>query len=188
MAEHTYGDTVDVDGAVMLLWRNNGAVRLPKGHVEPDETLAACALREVGEETRLRTVEIVTGLGTIENHIACNGMRFIRQEAWFLMTADDPTVHEYSCDSADPERHWVPGWYPLERRPRPDLQVRARGAALGAPRPAALPGCPPAAGTMSRWEAYQARAGPRSCCHPCHGMKSRMHRRQQPGGTSRTTR
>jgi hypothetical protein len=31
------------------------------------------------------------------------------------MTAEDPTVHEYSCDSADPERHWVPGWYPLAR-------------------------------------------------------------------------
>jgi 8-oxo-dGTP pyrophosphatase MutT (NUDIX family) len=60
---HAYtagGGVVVRDGAVMLLWRNNGAVRLPKGHVEPDETLAACALREVREETGLRTLEIVT--------------------------------------------------------------------------------------------------------------------------------
>jgi len=38
---------------------------IPKGHVEPDESLEAAALREVEEETGLKGVQLVTYLGTV---------------------------------------------------------------------------------------------------------------------------
>lgn len=109
------GGVVIADGSVMLLRRDNGAVRLPKGHREAGESPEACALREVGEETGLHGVRIVCRLGTVENHFASAGTRFRRLETWFLMTTDDPAVYQYVCDDRGSHRPWVPTWFPLDQ-------------------------------------------------------------------------
>ena len=80
----TGGGVVVAQEAVLLL-RRADEVRLPKGHIEPGETVAACALREVHEETGLREVRIRAQLGTIENRFAAAGQRCVRHETWFLM-------------------------------------------------------------------------------------------------------
>lgn len=46
---------------------------LPKGHVEPGETLQQAALREIYEETGLTRVQLLTYLGKIEREVLKNG-------------------------------------------------------------------------------------------------------------------
>jgi ADP-ribose pyrophosphatase YjhB (NUDIX family) len=105
---HAYatGGGVVVDRDAVLLLRRAHEVRLPKGHLEPDETVALCALREVREETGLRAPAISAPLGLIENRFAYAGQRFVRHETWFLMRTDSRTGDA-------PEEQWQPEWWPL---------------------------------------------------------------------------
>jgi phosphoglycolate phosphatase len=99
---------------VLLLRRSSRyhqEVRLPKGHLEEGETLEECALREVQEETGLRHPRIVAPLGSIENRFAHKGRRTIRQETWYLMSADGATPQAVTTDQ--PEPHFHPTWHPL---------------------------------------------------------------------------
>ena len=62
-----------------------GEVRLPKGHIDPGETAAETALREVAEETGYEDLEIVADLGvrTVEFDYGTDHYR--RQEHYFVM-------------------------------------------------------------------------------------------------------
>ncbi|HEV2126665.1 MAG TPA: NUDIX domain-containing protein [Chloroflexota bacterium] len=103
---HAAGGLVVHHGRVLLL-RRGKEVRVPKGHLEPEETVAECALRETREETGLVSPHIVAPLGTIENRFAHKGQQYVRYETWFLMETDDPTPH-------DPEPQWTPVWHRLK--------------------------------------------------------------------------
>jgi len=73
-------------GAVLALRRWNGVWLPPKGHVDPGETLAQAACREVWEETGLRA-EVREKLGeTAYSHREDGTLRHKRVH-WFLMTA-----------------------------------------------------------------------------------------------------
>ena len=112
------GGLVVVGGQVMLLRRGVAECRLPKGHVEPSETDADAAVREVCEESGLREVRVVMPLGTVENRFGVAGnhtlshiapeLRVIRHATWFLMTVAD-------APAGQPEAQWQPFWWPLER-------------------------------------------------------------------------
>jgi 8-oxo-dGTP pyrophosphatase MutT (NUDIX family) len=113
---HAAGGVVVHDGSVLLLRRRDPSsgpdeVRLPKGHAEPDESAAECAVREVQEEAGLRAPTIAAPLGTVENRFAYGGERFVRYETWFLMTVDDPAM-------LDPEPQFEPVWHPLAQAER----------------------------------------------------------------------
>ena len=45
---------VDIDGRILLVENRGGLLLLPGGGINPDETHAQAASRELGEETRLR--------------------------------------------------------------------------------------------------------------------------------------
>ncbi len=82
----------DAAGRVLLITRvvlRDGAptleVRLPKGHVEPGETDAQAALREVCEETGYCSLEILDDLGTTVSEFERNGEHVRRTEHYFLM-------------------------------------------------------------------------------------------------------
>jgi 8-oxo-dGTP pyrophosphatase MutT (NUDIX family) len=82
-----------------LLWS------LPKGHVEPGETLEAAAVREVAEETGIRG-RVVAGLGAIDFWFTASRRRVHKTVHHFLLIAERGDL-----SNADPEVsevEWVP--------------------------------------------------------------------------------
>lgn len=82
--EISAGIVVFAGDSVLVILNRFGEWVLPKGKVEPDETLAEAALREVLEETGVRA-EIMCSLGTTD-------YTFVRDVTGELV---DKTVHWY---------------------------------------------------------------------------------------------
>lgn len=63
---------------------------LPKGHLEKNETLEQCALREVREETGLQTLEVMRFLGISEHVYFDNKLNeeVTKQTHWYEMRGD----------------------------------------------------------------------------------------------------
>ena len=71
----------------LLLIFRRGKWDLPKGKLDKGETLEACAVREVEEETGLENVELISPL-TTTYHSFHEGTRLILKEThWFVMKA-----------------------------------------------------------------------------------------------------
>ncbi|MDY6877886.1 MAG: NUDIX domain-containing protein [Chloroflexota bacterium] len=119
------GGVVVHDGRVLVLRRaNRGEVRLPKGHVEPGESVQAAALRETREESGY-AVTLKAGLGTQVVEFDHKERHVVRSEWYFLMTLADSPEDSYfggeeqfesvwlTWDEAlvvltfEPEREWV---------------------------------------------------------------------------------
>lgn len=85
------GGVVVHDGRVLLVRKKDRPeVRLPKGHIEPGESRAAAARREVAEETGYAHLDILADLGSLEVEFEFNGERVQRNESFFLMALRDP--------------------------------------------------------------------------------------------------
>ncbi|MFN2109367.1 MAG: NUDIX domain-containing protein [Anaerolineae bacterium] len=95
---------------VLLLIRpERDEVRLPKGHVEPEETLTDAALREVAEETGYDDLEIIADLGEQLVAFPLEGKVVRRTEHYFLMHAR--TLHQTDRPQPDVQQFftiWVP--------------------------------------------------------------------------------
>ncbi len=91
---------------MVLHWPSRDEVRLPKGHVEPGETLQEAALREVAEETGYQDLRIVADLGVQQIAFEDEDRRVARRERYFLMVLDgDPEVPR-----GRGEKKFVPQW------------------------------------------------------------------------------
>ena len=88
-----------------LLWS------LPKGHVEPGETEAQTAVREVAEETGIHG-RVVGKLGTIDFWFVADGRRVHKTVHHYLLLASDPE-HGLELSDADVEVSEV-AWVPLD--------------------------------------------------------------------------
>ena len=72
--------------AVLVLVRSSGdEVRLPKGHVEPGESVVATALREVREESGYDDLKIIAPLGQQLVSFSVGSRAIRRTESYFLM-------------------------------------------------------------------------------------------------------
>lgn len=87
-------------------------LRLPKGHIDPGETPEAAAVREVGEESGYWRVGIVADLGLLHSSFVYDGMRYERDEHYFLMRLDDERREAPQPVSAE-EALFEPRWLPL---------------------------------------------------------------------------
>ncbi len=110
---HAAGGVVIRDnGAWFLLLERPGRkeMRLPKGHVEPGETIEQAAVREVQEETGYADVAIVADLGSL-THTFYNMQKdaqVTRTETYFLMRL--ASEREYDGPHFEHEnfrRRWV---------------------------------------------------------------------------------
>ncbi len=91
---------------VLLLIRpERDEVRLPKGHVEPGETLADTALREVIEEAGYDDLEIVADLGEQLVAFPLEDKVVKRTEHYFLLRAR--TLHQTERPQADDQQFFT---------------------------------------------------------------------------------
>ena len=80
------GGVVFKDGKVVSLRRKNGVWLMPKGHVDPGESLEEAATREVWEETGL-VVRVGAPLGETEYSYTEDGVDHRKRVSWFYMEA-----------------------------------------------------------------------------------------------------
>ncbi|MGC9521398.1 MAG: NUDIX domain-containing protein [Anaerolineae bacterium] len=100
------GVVVDAREKVLLLIRpERDEVRLPKGHVEPGESLKETALRETMEETGYGDLEIVTDLGEQLITFLLDGRKIERTEHYYLMRL--ASTERSSRPRADREQFFV---------------------------------------------------------------------------------
>ena len=100
---------------VLLLIRpERDEVRLPKGHVEPEETLANAALREVTEEAGYDDIEIITDLGEQLVAFPLDGRVVRRIEHYFLLRTR--TLHQTDRPQSDVQQFFII-WVPWDEAP-----------------------------------------------------------------------
>ena len=75
----------DSEIEVLMILRR-GVWDLPKGKLDPGETPAGCAIREVEEETGAEDLDIVQGAGMTLHRYSEAGLPIIKTTWWFFMT------------------------------------------------------------------------------------------------------
>jgi 8-oxo-dGTP pyrophosphatase MutT (NUDIX family) len=73
-------------GEILFMFRL-GKWDLPKGKLDPGETLAACALREVAEETGITRLELKNFLLVTEHEYEEKGLPILKETHWYQMKA-----------------------------------------------------------------------------------------------------
>ena len=79
------GVIAEAERVLVLRWPSRDEVRLPKGHVEPGETVRQAALREASEETGYLDLDVVADLGRQRVAFEDHGRHVVRTERYYLM-------------------------------------------------------------------------------------------------------
>lgn len=111
------GIVLDAKDRVLLLERDvkrDGRVmheiRLPKGHVDKDETDEDAAVRETCEESGYCELEIIDDLGTARSEYEFKGKRFVRDEHYFLMRLRANLQRKPDVNPESEEALFVTSW------------------------------------------------------------------------------
>ena len=91
--------------------KNGKVLALPKGHIDPGETAAEAAEREVREETGVQG-ELVEKLGDVKYWYARDGDRVFKVVSFFLFRYRSGSVRDYQVEEVDSAE-----WVPLEDAP-----------------------------------------------------------------------
>jgi len=94
---------------LVLRWPSRDEVRLPKGHVEPGETVREAALREASEETGYLDLDIVADLGRQRVAFEDRGRRVVRTERYYLMVVPGGGPEPRGDGEAKFDPAWL-GW------------------------------------------------------------------------------
>jgi 8-oxo-dGTP pyrophosphatase MutT (NUDIX family) len=83
-----------------LFIHRRGHWDLPKGKLDEGETIEACALREIREETGLQDLNIIKPLLTTYHTYQMNGQDILKESYWFLITgsSQDPLIPQTEED------------------------------------------------------------------------------------------
>lgn len=81
------GGLVENEKGEFLFMFRRGKWDLPKGKLDPGESLESCAVREVEEETGLKNPELKRFLTVTEHNYVERGVELIKETHWWLMKA-----------------------------------------------------------------------------------------------------
>jgi 8-oxo-dGTP pyrophosphatase MutT (NUDIX family) len=100
------GVVVHEDHVLVLRRPSRDEIRLPKGHIEAEESARAAALREVAEESGYTGLEIIADLGHQQVEFDYKGAHIVREEYYFLMDLDS----DRQIERDKKERQFEPAW------------------------------------------------------------------------------
>lgn len=84
----------------------HGVWDLPKGKIEPDETVEEGALREVCEETGCSDLRVRFPLGVTQHGYKENGMTVLKKTWWYAMESGRPELKPQQSEQID-ALEWV---------------------------------------------------------------------------------
>ena len=90
-----------------LFMMRRGVWDLPKGKLDPGETIEQCAVREVGEETGLNHVKLEGPLLLTYHTYDENGKHILKETHWFRMSAADTSGLKPQQEEQITELRWV---------------------------------------------------------------------------------
>ncbi|PUZ21733.1 NUDIX hydrolase [Chitinophaga parva] len=96
------GLIVNTDGDVLLMFRR-GKWDLPKGKLDPGETIEQCAIREVAEETGLLSITLEHKITETYHYYAHKDQPLLKHTVWFHMrfTGTELTIPQIEEDIMD---------------------------------------------------------------------------------------
>ncbi|HKX23780.1 MAG TPA: NUDIX domain-containing protein [Candidatus Saccharimonadales bacterium] len=94
------------DVEILLIQDAKDRWTIPKGHIEEGETAKETAAREIGEETGLSDITVMSWLGKIH-------FRYRRQQSLVLMTTQIYLVHAHANSHKLKKEEWMNGigWF-----------------------------------------------------------------------------
>lgn len=97
-------DNKDIE--ILLIQDSKNRWTIPKGHIEPGETAKQTAVREIGEESGLKEVEVLSWLGKIH-------FKYRRAEKLVLMTTQVYLVQSLDKNERPTKEKWMNGirWF-----------------------------------------------------------------------------
>lgn len=101
-------DKKDIE--ILLIQDSKGRWTIPKGHIEPGETAKMTARREIGEETGLSNISILTWLGKIS-------FKYRRADKLVLMTTQVYLVQALDSHEKPIPEKWMKAirWFPFAK-------------------------------------------------------------------------
>ncbi|RYF96347.1 MAG: NUDIX domain-containing protein [Chitinophagaceae bacterium] len=96
----------DENGDYLLIFRR-GKWDLPKGKMDPGETIENCALREINEETGLKNLSIERHLVNTYHTYDENGKHILKENWWYLVKAEGQQLITPQTEEDITEVKWV---------------------------------------------------------------------------------
>ncbi len=100
------GLVLNQKGELLLMYRR-GIWDMPKGKLDEGETIEACALREVAEETGLHQLALIRKLKTTYHTYTYKGKNALKPSHWFLMEYQGSEVPIPQTEEDITEIRWV---------------------------------------------------------------------------------
>lgn len=97
-------DQKDIE--ILLIQDSKNRWTIPKGHIEPGETAKQTAIREIGEESGLRHIQVLAWLGKIH-------FKYRRLDKLVLMTTQVYLVRSLDDSEKPTKEKWMNGikWF-----------------------------------------------------------------------------
>jgi 8-oxo-dGTP pyrophosphatase MutT (NUDIX family) len=101
------GGLVENERSEVLFIFRRGKWDLPKGKLDRGETLEQCAIREVGEETGVRQLNLIRFLLITEHEYVERGKKILKETHWWLMKTGGSQILIPQTEEDIAEIKWI---------------------------------------------------------------------------------